>query len=202
MHCSHSVVRIVCCAIAVSACVAGAASAQTPVHEQGEGTYTGDLGGDLIVTLNDRQGMSSLTIDGVLYRGGKDTGTHEVGFENDFAGGSIVISDMPYFGEAFDVNRVSTGGHVLRFQGLKSNQVVSGTWTLTYDPTDPDCDRAISRGHDCNMRSGSFSVSVDPVDDTPSDPAAILCGAMSAATAALLFVGFVGLSAMRRRRRG
>lgn len=199
-------VRCFTLALAISAFAGSVAGAQVVPRSRGEGMYTGDLTGPMIVTVNDRYGRTGLWVDGVLYGGSvKHPGTgNAIGFDHQFLAGGVNITTEPFESGEFETTEESTWGHVMRFQGTITNDVASGTWSLDYNEDSNDCRTASENNRSCTTRTGTFEVPLTPLGPLntvqPLDFGSV-CGAIGPLMASLSLLGIGTVVATRRRRR-
>ncbi|HRW53662.1 MAG TPA: hypothetical protein P5081_12325 [Phycisphaerae bacterium] len=199
----------VCClslAIAVCASATSVARAQALPYLRGEGTYSGDLSGPLIVVVNDNFGRTSLWVDGVIY-GGTDRYPETpgvIGFDHQFLAGGVSITREPFEGGEFTAMSESDWGHVMMFEGVIENNVASGTWTLDYNEDSSECRNSGRTGRSCATRTGAFEVPLAPVGPAntvqPLDLTSV-CGAIGPAMLTVSLLGVFTFRAGRRRRR-
>jgi len=185
--------RIVCPAAVVLLALVSQVSAQS--EQRGEGTYVGELNGEMTYVLYNRtSGRNAISITGIMIEG-EDFSSGEVGYYSPIAGTSISWEPTGPDGD-FDVSKTSDWGHTIRLQGNYSSGGVSGTWTLDYNEDSDSCGHALSNGGDCDTRSGTFDMS--PTTTTSSSGS--LCGTANLPSAAMFMVGFAGMSRRRRKR--
>lgn len=206
MPSSPKSVRYFMLALTISAVAGSVARAQVVPSARGEGNYTGDLTGPMIVNVNDQYGRTSLWVDGVLYGGSdKHPGTgNAIGFDHQFLAGGVSITDEPFESGPFETMKESTWGHVMRFQGTITNEVATGTWSLDYNEDSNDCRTAAERNRSCATRTGTFEIPLTPrapLNTVQPLDLSGLCGGIGPMTASLSLLGIATAAATRRRRR-
>lgn len=167
----------------------------------GEGEYIGDLIGSMTFGVSSdprTAGQYFISISGVMIRGERFRGG-EVGWYSSVAGITITLGELDGQGRFSTEPRVSDWGHVVTLEGEAGDCGITGTWTLDYDETHGSCS-----GEDCETRSGTFELHATGGTGSSGNNGggSILCGTMSVPNAALFMVTAVGMSRMRRRRRG